>query len=52
MGRRAAGTCHASDGTTDQKPEVTVLEKRKIHNMEGFSAELNSLHSSSDLKDK
>lgn len=52
MGRRAAHTCHVSDGITDQKPEVTVLEKSKIHDMEGFSAELNSLHLPSNLKDK
>lgn len=52
MGRMAACTCRASDTTTDQQPDVTVLEKGKIHNTEGFSAKLNSLYSPRDLKDK
>lgn len=50
MRRSTACTCHTSDGTTDQKSEVTVLEKSEIHDTEGFSAELNSSHSPSDLK--
>lgn len=50
MHRSTACTCHTSDGTTDQKSEVTVLEKSEIRNTEGFSAELNSSHSPSDLK--